>query len=246
MTGQHAQLRDAAAVRRITLGATAIEFRLLRSRRRSIGMEIGLAGLLVRAPLRAPLYEIERALGERSGWILAALERWQRRRRETLPRRWTSGARMTYRGEELLLDVRAAHEPRIVRDLFHLSVAHPDPAADDDIGRRVVAWLRGEALRVLAPELARLAAALGRPAPPLRISAARHHWGSCSHNGTIRLNWRLIQLPPRLARYVVAHEVAHLVEMNHSPRFWAQVEALHAGHAADRRALDDWTAVLEA
>jgi predicted metal-dependent hydrolase len=246
LTGRGAQLRDDAAARQVALGGRTVEFRLLRSRRRSIGMEIGLAGLLVRAPIRAPLYEIERVLSERSGWILAALDRWQRRRRETLPRRWISGARMTYRGEELLLEVRAAREPRVARDLFQLSIAHPDPVAEDDIERRVVAWLRSEAQRVLAPELARLAAALGRPPPPLRISAARHHWGSCSRNGTIRLNWRLIQLPPRLARYVVAHEVAHLVEMNHSPRFWAQVEALHADHAADRRALDEWTAVLEA
>jgi len=55
----------------------------------------------------------------------------------------------------------------------------------------------------------------------------------------------LIQLPPELAQYVVAHEVAHLVELNHSPRFWALVESLHPGHAAARRALSDWSTVLE-
>ena len=53
-------------------------------------------------------------------------------------------------------------------------------------------------------------------------------------------------LPPALADYVIAHEVAHLVELNHSPRFWATVEALFPGHAAARRALGDWTALLEA
>ncbi len=55
-----------------------------------------------------------------------------------------------------------------------------------------------------------------------------------------------VQLPPDLALYIVAHEVAHLVELNHSPRFWALVESLFPGHAAARRALDDWTALLEA
>ena len=64
--------------------------------------------------------------------------------------------------------------------------------------------------------------------------------------GVIRLNWRLVQLPPDLALYVVAHEVAHLVELNHSPRFWALVETLFPGPRAARRALDDWTALLEA
>jgi len=62
----------------------------------------------------------------------------------------------------------------------------------------------------------------------------------------IRLNWRLVQLPPDLARYIVAHEVAHLVELNHSPRFWSLVETLFPGHAEARRTLDDWTALLEA
>ena len=73
--------------------------------------------------------------------------------------------------------------------------------------------------------------------PPLvRLSNARSEWGSCNAKGEIRLNWRLVQLPPMLAEYVVAHEVAHLVELNHSARFWALVEALLPGHAALRRA----------
>ena len=83
-------------------------------------------------------------------------------------------------------------------------------------------------------------------APTLKLSNARSEWGSCNQHGVIRLNWRLVQLPPRLAYYVVAHEVAHLVELNHSPRFWDLVETLFPGHAEARRMLDDWTALLEA
>jgi predicted metal-dependent hydrolase len=80
----------------------------------------------------------------------------------------------------------------------------------------------------------------------VKLTNARTEWGSCNHRGEIRLNWRLVHLPPRLAQYVAAHEVAHLVELNHSPRFWAVVEALFPDHAAARRALGDWTALLEA
>jgi iron donor protein CyaY len=75
---------------------------------------------------------------------------------------------------------------------------------------------------------------------------ARSEWGSCNAKGIIRLNWRLVQLPPALAEYVVVHEVAHMVELNHSTRFWSLVESLLPGHAALRRALDDWTALLAA
>ena len=82
--------------------------------------------------------------------------------------------------------------------------------------------------------------------PPVRLSNARSEWGSCNHKGEIRLNWRLIQLPPVLADYVVAHEVAHLVELNHSRRFWALVESLLPGHDTHRKELEDWTALLAA
>ena len=79
----------------------------------------------------------------------------------------------------------------------------------------------------------------------MRLSNARSEWGSCNAKGEIRLNWRLVQLPPELARYVVAHEVAHLVELNHSPRFWALVETLHERHREARRELAQWAAALD-
>ena len=82
--------------------------------------------------------------------------------------------------------------------------------------------------------------------PVVKLSNARSEWGSCNQKGVIRLNWRLVLLPPDLALYIVAHEVAHLVELNHSARFWSLVEALFPGSVAARRALDDWTALLEA
>lgn len=77
-----------------------------------------------------------------------------------------------------------------------------------------------------APRLAAAAARLGRAAPPLALSSARSRWGSCTAQGAIRLNWRLIHLPPEPIDYVICHEAAHLVEMNHGARFWATVERL--------------------
>ena len=62
--------------------------------------------------------------------------------------------------------------------------------------------------------------------PPLALSAARTRWGSCSSKTGIRLNWRLLHFSPHVVDYVVAHELAHLREMNHSPRFWAVVAQL--------------------
>jgi predicted metal-dependent hydrolase len=127
-----------------------------------------------------------------------------------------------------------------------LTVLHPSPQDEHAIAAFVARWLKDEALRAVTPRVAAYAARVRASLPPTQLSNARSEWGSCTHKGEIRLNWRLVQLPPHLADYVIAHEVAHLVELNHSARFWAVVEALFPGHAVARRALGDWTALLEA
>jgi hypothetical protein len=237
---------DDGQSRRITLAGNDIEYRLIRARRRSIGIEIGLSGLIVRASRWVTLRDIEAALAERAKWIVHTLAAWRARRRDVMPREWKTGAPILFRGSELALALQPARRTAIAADLFHLTVRHPSPHDETLVATVVGNWLREEALRMLAPRVAAYAARVVTTAPPTRLSNARSEWGSCNHKGEIRLSWRLVQLPPDLADYVVAHEVAHLRELNHSARFWALVESLFPGHAAARRALGEWTALLEA
>jgi hypothetical protein len=233
-------------LRRTVLAGETVDYRLVRTRRRTIGMEINLEGLTVRAPRWVSVREIESALAERARWIVRTLHAWRGRRREVLPREWRTGGRLAYRGRELALAVFPSRVREIRADLFDLTVLHPHGDDERHVATFVSHWLRDEALRLVVPHVEPLAAALGRAVPPVKLSNARSEWGSCNHQGVIRLNWRLVQLPPELAEYVVAHEVAHLAELNHSPRFWSIVESLLPGHAQRRRALGDWTAVLAA
>lgn len=232
--------------RAISLAGQAVEYRLIRARRRTIGMEVDLSGLTVRAPRWVTMSEIEEALQERAQWIVRALAEWRARRREVMPRVWKSGAPILYRGRELALEVFPARRTHVAPDLFHLTILHPRAQDEAEVAELVGQWLRDEAWALVAPRAAVYAAKLARATPTLRLSNARSEWGSCNARGEIRLNWRLVQLPPTLAEYVVAHEVAHLVELNHSPRFWAVVEKLLPGHAQLRRQLEDWTALLAA
>jgi hypothetical protein len=218
----------------------------VRARRRTIGMQVDLDGLTVRAPRWVTLAEIEAALHERAAWILRTLAEWRARHRDVLPREWKTGAPILYRGAELALAVFPSRRPAIRADLFDLTILHPAAADEQRVANFVGQWLKDETLRLVAPSVELFAARLTTALPPVRLTNARGEWGSCNHRGEIRLNWRLVQLPPDLAEYVVAHEVAHLVEMNHSPRFWAQVERLLPGHAQRRQALEDWTALLAA
>jgi len=90
--------------------------------------------------------------------------------------------------------------------------------------RRLIDWLKDEALKDLEARSAFHAARLGVSVKAIRMRSQVSRWGSCSSTGTINYNWRLVLAPPFVLDYVAAHEVAHLVEMNHSPAFWATVK----------------------
>jgi len=231
---------------RIALDADIIEYRIVRAARRSIGIRIDLRGVTVRAPHRASQRSIEAALHEHASWVRAKLALWRSRRRDIVPARWIAGAPIAYRGETLAVALASARRKSIAIGRGTFSIAHPTPADEAAVASYATAWLRRDALRVLVPEAADLARCIGTPEPAVRLSSARGRWGSCNARGEMRLNARLIHLPPELARYVVAHEIAHLVHLDHSPRFWALVATLHPQHREARRELREWAAALDA
>lgn len=87
--------------------------------------------------------------------------------------------------------------------------------------RRVTAFLQAEARRDLQAAVARHAAAIGRPVRAITLRDTRSRWGSCSSRGALSFSWRLVMAPPVVLDYLAAHEVAHLVHLDHSPAYWA-------------------------
>jgi len=212
----------AEAARRIAIAGQTVAYHLRRSRRRTIGLAIDQRGLRVGAPLQVRLGDIETLIREHGQWVLDKLADWQSR---PAPARLavTDGVVIFALGEALTVTVTPGSRQRWLFSDQKLHLFVP-PA----IEARVVLEkaLRDKARRVFAERLAHYAPQLGVPAPPLRLSAARTRWGSCSHHGGISLNWRLILMPVPVVDYVVAHELAHLKEMNHSPGFWSVVQQL--------------------
>ena len=107
-----------------------------------------------------------------------------------------------------------------------------DPA---QMGVRVATWLRHLARLRLEASVGHYTAALGRRHSSLTLRDTRSRWGSCTAAGGLMFSWRLIMAPPEVLDYVAAHEVAHLAEMNHSPRYWAVVAGLLPGYEPPRR-----------
>ncbi|MBD3730660.1 MAG: M48 family metallopeptidase [Sphingomonadales bacterium] len=142
------------------------------------------------------------------------------------------GGMVSYRGRELALDwqMRAPRRPRIAGETIQLG------GPEAGMARRLQRWLEHEAMRLLADDLAHYCDRAGQSVPQLRLSRAQRRWGSCSSQGIVRINWRLVQAPDFVRRSVVAHEVTHLVHFDHSPAFHALLAQLFEGNlpAADR------------
>jgi len=105
-----------------------------------------------------------------------------------------------------------------------LSVA----CAPDHLSRRVQDWFKTEARRIIVPMTHDKAAVLAKRPGRIGFRDQKARWGSCSERGDLSFNWRIVMAPEPVLDYVVAHEVAHLVEMNHSKAFWSLVERLTA------------------
>lgn len=225
--------------RRIALGQESLDYRLRRARRRSIGFQIDDGGLMVSAPRWVSLAEIEAAIVEKQRWIRTRIAEWRdwRRRHRLHELLFDDGGLVPYLGTHLTLRLRAGVESthlHATHDASELHLALPTQAGEQQVRDVVQAWLQAQARRVFGERVSLLAAPL---APQLRgwsLSSARSQWGSCTHDGRIRLNWRLIHFSLPVIDYVIAHELAHLSEMNHGPRFWAAVGELLPGFEAAR------------
>lgn len=209
--------------RSIALGGQIVPYVLYRGRRRTIGLSIDHRGLRVGAPTRAGLGEIEALLKKHGDWVLGKLGAWQQRQ-ASAAFAIVDGAQLPWLGGELRLMLKTGANRAVwASDEQVLTLNLGPKGVPQTLLERA---LRSRVRVVLAERLAHYAALLGVPLPPLALSSARTRWGSCSSRGTIRLNWRLGFFPLPVIDYVVAHELAHLKEMNHSPRFWSVVEGL--------------------
>ena len=133
--------------------------------------------------------------------------------------------RIDYRGMALAIDWREDFPRTPVLADGSLRVGGPE----ETLARRLERWLEKEALRLFAEDAASYCARADLPTAPVRLTRARRRWGSCSSEGVLRLNWRLVQAPDAVRRSVVAHEVAHLVHFDHSPAFHALLDTIFEG-----------------
>jgi predicted metal-dependent hydrolase len=257
-----AEFRHPQASREVRLGDAVVAYALQRARRRSIGFTVGADGLSVRAPSWVTLGAVDAALREKSDWILRKLSEARDRQQRIEGGRivWADGAVLPYLGEPLTVVLDPSHgfsgkgaalvvpaafgdaEGAAAAPGLHVGLSHG--ASPAQIRDAVQAWLMRDARRHFTARLEHFAPLLGVRWTSLRLSSAQTRWGSAKADGSIRLNWRLLHYRPAVIDYVVAHELAHLRVMDHSPRFWDTVRTVVPDYAALRSHLHERPAPL--
>lgn len=227
--------------RRLRLDDLNLDYRLLRSKRRTIGFLVDDDGLRVTAPRWVTVAEIEAAIASKQQWIFRKINEQRERsvRRLQPPMEWRDGATLPYLGTDITVRVGDANHAGVRFDEAgrELHVSLPASASEQQLKDRVQGWLQSEAKRVFAERLAIYAEKLGVSFRSFTLSSASTQWGSCTADGRIRLNWRLMHFAMPNIDYVVAHELSHLREMNHGPQFWATVQSVLPEFETARKAL---------
>jgi len=211
------------------MGSQPLEYRIRRSdRARHARIVVDADGVEVVVPRRMALRHVEPFVNQKRPWIERTLRRYQDAVIDGDVRiDLRDGGEVPYLGEQLDLDVRVEPgrtRPHVRRrgDVLTVKVARRGREAIRDALER---WYRREARHEVQDRLDDAVARADTGYTALTIRAQRTRWASCSSNGSMSFNWRLLLAPPEILDYVVEHEVAHLEVLDHSPRFWRLVRS---------------------
>lgn len=219
-------------------GIHRFAWQLRRASRRSIGIRVDDAGVMVSAPRWAALAQVHAVLADKADWVARQLGVREQRRHAAQAARieWRDGGVLPYLGRHLTLRLGAAGAaPTLRDDALHLPL--PPDSEPARVRDSTQAWMQRQARALFGERSAHFAEQLGVTVRAVRLTSATTRWGSASPCGTLRLHWRLLHFSPAVVDYVVAHEVAHLREMNHGPAFWAAVGELFPDWRDVRRQL---------
>lgn len=188
------------------------------ARRLTLRLTVG-GDLVLTCPERVPAWEIERFVAQNRIWLESRIDH------RPPPTAFADGEEIPLRGRS----IRLRHDPSTRstgRLLGGELIIGGDP---EHFARRCLDFLKMEARRDLVEESRRLAGEIGRRVARVSVKDTVSRWGSCSSTGNLNFSWRLILAPSDVLTYVVAHEVAHLVHMNHGPEFWRVCAGLTPG-----------------
>lgn len=230
----------------IDFGGEAIRFHLERtSRRKTVAISVGYDGVRVLAPMDVAEDHIFGIVRKKAPWVLGKQAGYRELGGVPADREFVSGETVHYLGRAYRLKVVPDKTTVVTRIVARGSqLMAPVPADVDDMIRRssvrsgLRLWYQERAKAHFPVRAKAIATLLGIPTPTVHVVDQSKRWGSCDARGRIRLNWRLIMAPMSLVDYVIAHEACHVLEHNHSRRFWRSLEIIMPDYEIRVRKLD--------
>lgn len=211
------------------------------SRRQTIALQITRDGkLVVRAPNRTSQQIIYQFITSKQHWITKKIQQALERQSKATPKNYLPGEKFLYLGESYPLAIVDQQTASVVFDnYFLLAKQH-----EHQIKEKLFHWYRQQAQTIIFNLLADCAMKHKFKYHSVALSNARTKWGSCNSKGHLKFNWRLVMAPLPVIEYVVIHELSHLVQPNHSKKFWQQVQTLLPDYQQRRQWLKENAAMI--
>ena len=195
-------------------------------RKKTISIKITMDKVSIIVPKNLPMSDIKELLIKKSAWIQKKLQ-LQSQIKPIDVKKYASGEMFSFLGEEYPLMVKQADTLFVELDNKQLLVTLPKGEDHPQKIKKILSiWYQREADRILRERVAHYAKLIAVQPTAIEIKTYKARWGSCTIHAKIQFNWKLIMAPYHIIDYVVVHELCHIIEHNHSPAFWHQVEKI--------------------
>ena len=211
-----------------------------RSKRKTLSLAILKDGnVIVKAPINMKDADINRFVEDKQSWIrekLASIKENQNKFEDVI-----SHKKCLIYGNKYTL-VKSNVKSIQTNDKFEILV--PEKFEDNKVEREISNWFKKFAKKVLGDRLSFIENRINLKSNSFKIGDSRGRWGSCNYSGNIILNYRVVMLPPKIIDYVIVHELCHLIELNHSRNFWANVEKFLPNYELSRKGIKEYGFLL--
>ena len=228
----------------VHFGKKQIHYEIIRtSRKKSVAIYVGPAVVKVRTPKRFSGEKIHSLVRKKAKWIFDRQEHIERERELHPPKEFISGESFPYLGKTYRLKVMLTENGtdnscHLKNGRLQVEIGKhlKGNEAKDAVKDALCTWYKERVKSKIIERLPNLTRKLGRWPTSVQIKDQKSRWGSCSRNGVVRFNWKIITAPVSVMDYLIVHELCHLIHQNHSAAYWKEIEAV----LPDYKKMRDW------
>ena len=211
------------------------------SNRKSLAVTVSATGeIIVKSPVGCPMSIIEKFLIDKKSWIESKLNKSNRMQEKFAD--IINYKKLLVLGNSYF-GYSSSKFKNIVLEEDRILI--PSSIKHERLHKKIIKWYQNYADNFLIPRTAKIGEMIGLKPTLIKCTGSRGRWGACNSSGELFLNWRMIMISPDLIDYVIVHELAHLLELNHSPKFWSVVENVLPDYKSRRKRLKEYDFCLK-